>query len=149
RRPSKMRCHGCSARILRDERVCFDCGRENILSCPCCQEPMLVEQHAGLLLDICRSCKGVWFDNAELEAIWLSDFDGSAHRQKDRGVLAFGMDNFAANVAGELLSETIFSMSSEVIKSTPSDVLDGAIDGSSAVLEAIISAIAEGIFGNL
>ena len=37
--------------------------------CPCCQSQMQVFHAAGLELDVCPDCRGVWFDGGELEAV--------------------------------------------------------------------------------
>ena len=63
-------CLGCHAPIDRDAEKCEACGRRNALHCPMCDREMDRREHAGLILDFCKHCHGVWFDNAELSAIW-------------------------------------------------------------------------------
>ena len=61
-------------------------------------------EHAGLILDFCRHCHGVWFDNAELSAIWRVNLSaGRMPRSKNR---ASAGDVAAA--AGEGLVEAMF-----------------------------------------
>lgn len=63
-------CIGCHAPLDRDAEKCAACGERNVLHCPQCDREMDRREHAGLILDFCRDCHGVWFDNAELSAIW-------------------------------------------------------------------------------
>jgi Zn-finger nucleic acid-binding protein len=63
-------CLGCHAPLDRDAEKCEACGERNVLHCPACDREMDRREHAGLILDFCRHCHGVWFDNAELSAIW-------------------------------------------------------------------------------
>ena len=63
-------CLGCHAPLDRDAEKCQACGERNVLHCPACDREMDRREHAGLILDFCRHCHGVWFDNAELSAIW-------------------------------------------------------------------------------
>jgi len=49
-------------------------GREKLkalhwMHCPKCGSELVEEQRAGLLLDRCPSCNGVWFDASEAEAL--------------------------------------------------------------------------------
>jgi|SRR5687768_1417316 len=66
-RPPCLECH---TPLDRDAEKCGACGRRNVLHCPMCDREMDRREHAGLILDFCKQCHGVWFDNAELSAIW-------------------------------------------------------------------------------
>ena len=48
-------------------------------------------EHVGLILDFCKHCHGVWFDNAELSAIWRVNLaitqSASARRRKGADVI--------------------------------------------------------------
>ena len=63
-------CLSCQTPLDRDAEKCVACGERNVLHCPSCDREMDRREHAGLVLDFCRHCHGVWFDNAELSAIW-------------------------------------------------------------------------------
>ncbi len=39
------------------------------LHCPVCQSPCRELLHAGLLIDMCSRCRGVWLDCGELERL--------------------------------------------------------------------------------
>ena len=42
---------------------------------------MLQVPRAGVTLDVCTVCKGVWFDHHELDAIWKMERSASATRR--------------------------------------------------------------------
>jgi len=66
----RMKCHECLATLKRNDGRCPACGRENVLHCPRCSRAMNRVSHDNLVLDVCRRCRGVWFDNTELAQIW-------------------------------------------------------------------------------
>jgi Zn-finger nucleic acid-binding protein len=102
--PFHMRCHDCHGLLDRAEEACPSCGWKNSLSCPACDRPMLAEAHAGLRLDVCRECRGVWFDHQELAEIWKDSFDTSLRtRRKDPGAVVA-----AGDVAGDVLLNSLF-----------------------------------------
>ena len=39
------------------------------MDCPACKAPMIVVERAGVELDYCLACRGVWFDADELELL--------------------------------------------------------------------------------
>lgn len=101
----RMRCHDCHAPLERAEEKCPGCGWSNVLDCPGCGRAMRVESHDGLRLDVCRDCKGVWFDHHELEAIWSASFD-RALRQRNLPRGRSLAD--AAEETGDVLLDTLF-----------------------------------------
>jgi Zn-finger nucleic acid-binding protein len=66
----KPPCHGCGTPLARGDAACGACSRANRIACPQCDEETERVAHDGLTLDVCRRCKGVWFDHAEIESIW-------------------------------------------------------------------------------
>jgi len=74
----RMACRGCEARIQRAAAECDGCGHKNVIDCPLCDRPMERESSTGLRLDVCRSCRGAWFDNDQLRAIWLAQLPAAA-----------------------------------------------------------------------
>ncbi len=66
----RAQCHACRAFLDRDEPKCGACGARARLNCPACDTRMLWARRSELTLDVCKQCKGVWFDHHELEAIW-------------------------------------------------------------------------------
>lgn len=100
-----MRCHDCHALLDRAEEKCPSCGWQNVLECPSCARPMKTEAHAGLRLDVCRHCKGIWFDRHELEEIWGASFDRSLQKRNlSRGDAVAG----AADATGDVLFTALF-----------------------------------------
>ena len=40
------------------------------MNCPVCDTAMVVLEHAGIEVDFCSSCRGVWLDHGELELLF-------------------------------------------------------------------------------
>jgi Zn-finger nucleic acid-binding protein len=128
-------CQGCQAPLDRNAEKCPACGRRNVLDCPVCDEPMERRPHEGLVLDICARCHGVWFDNAELSAIWrlrLGEATAAARRR--------GSGSDAMAVGGDVLLSTMFW--------TPDLVVYGGMAAGHAVGAAaeVVGGAAEGVF---
>src|SRR5690606_38975333 len=51
-------------------------GRENFMQCPKCAGTMVAVEHAGVTVDRCAACGGLWFD--ALEHLTLMKVDGAA-----------------------------------------------------------------------
>jgi len=93
-------CAGCHTPLDRDAAKCAVCGRPNVLDCPVCDQAMERREHAGLVLDLCRRCHGVWFDNAELSAIWRMNLAAATARR--------GRGSKALAAGGDVLLEAMF-----------------------------------------
>lgn len=79
-------CHGCHGTLDREAESCPTCGTALVLDCPACENPMKVEAHGGMRLDVCHGCRGVWFDHHEIGRIWGPSFDRALReRGTDRG----------------------------------------------------------------
>ena len=39
------------------------------MDCPACKGAMVVAEHAGIEVDYCTECRGVWFDSGELDLL--------------------------------------------------------------------------------
>jgi Zn-finger nucleic acid-binding protein len=159
----RMQCHGCHAPMERNAASCLACSWKNTIDCPVCQRAMEPQTHEGLRLDACRTCKGVWFDHVELEAIWKLSA-GAAQRGGQRGTslsapsaaaedgaivlihaLAYSPDLvlYGARAAGYAVSG-----SAEVLANAPeaaAGLLAGAGDAAAGVFEAILD-IVSGLF---
>ena len=77
----RMQCPDCSTYLGRDDVVCTNCRRSNVLACPKCAQQMHVAFHDGIRLDACINCKGVWFDRHELEHIWRIKLEAALKRR--------------------------------------------------------------------
>lgn len=94
-------CHGCHAPLDRDADACPACGTKNEISCPMCDTRMERRAHAGLTLDVCARCRGVWFDHAELRSVWSLALSRVVEQRTGRGTQA-------AAIAGDVLLESLF-----------------------------------------
>jgi Zn-finger nucleic acid-binding protein len=76
-----MQCHSCHASMSRNDERCPACGWKNVLLCPVCQRTLAPVFRDGLRIDICRQCRGAWFDNVELAEIWNRSVSALARRR--------------------------------------------------------------------
>jgi hypothetical protein len=44
--------------------------------------------HDDLVVDVCRRCKGVWFDHHEIDAIWTLERDRLVAKYREQGKVA-------------------------------------------------------------
>lgn len=77
---SRMQCHSCHASMARNLGKCTACGWKNVLDCPSCEKALTPLQRDGLKIDVCKSCRGAWFDNSELAEIWNRSVSAAAAR---------------------------------------------------------------------
>ena len=95
----RMKCHSCQASFERNQPACPACGWRNELHCPACTRPLQAVEQAGLKLDACPRCRGVWFDNVELARLWNVKVDarasaGGAARPGERRTDGFFLGDF-------------------------------------------------------
>jgi Zn-finger nucleic acid-binding protein len=102
--PVRPPCHGCGALLDRNAEQCPVCGHRNVLRCPSCDQEMERRAHAGLVLDLCRNCQGVWFDNAELSELWRLNLAAATERASKRP----GRGADALVVGGDVLLHSLF-----------------------------------------
>ena len=133
-------CLGCHAPLDRDEEKCAVCGERNVLHCPSCDREMDRREHAGLILDFCRDCHGVWFDNAELSAIWRVNLSAGRNLPRNRRTTA--TDVAAATADG--LVEAMF-WSPHLVVYGGAAVIDLVGHAAGPAAEAVGGA-AEGVF---
>jgi len=119
----QMRCHACQEPMDRNADACCHCGWDNRIPCPGCGATMPQTTIAGLHLDFCRRCKGVWFDNIELSEIW------------NRGLSELGPKAPGSGRLAAVGEETVGSFV-DIIISAP----DGAVYGAQAAGEMISAA---------
>jgi Zn-finger nucleic acid-binding protein len=89
----RMKCHECHASFDRNQKTCPACGWVNRLSCPSCRSKLQVVEQGALRLDACAKCRGVWFDNVELAAVWNGQVDALAKRAGQSVVRGSGTDD--------------------------------------------------------
>lgn len=69
-------CPKCEHPMTRNSAKCGSCGRENLIECPGCGSALERVQGEGFTVDVCQDCRGVWFDNIDLSAVWNLQFQG-------------------------------------------------------------------------
>ncbi|MCR9094630.1 MAG: zf-TFIIB domain-containing protein [bacterium] len=72
-------CPECMARNVDDARFCLACGvafapsthesQVSELQCPCCETLMFVREVAGLLVQECAKCRGLWAETDVFESL--------------------------------------------------------------------------------
>lgn len=97
----KPPCHGCGSPLDRDAAICAACGRKNTITCPTCDATMERSEHGALALDLCRKCRGVWFDNAELKAVWQLNLSVAMAKRSTRR-------REVTEVGGDVLLHSLF-----------------------------------------
>ena len=137
---------------------CPSCGWRNVINCPSCDRPLHPETHDGLRLDVCRSCRGVWFDHVELAEIWRLTLNASQHRSvrgksSVAGDVGFGAAEalaysphlfiYGAQTAGMGIEAGAHALSNapEVVVAA----IEGAGDAAEGIFHAVMEII-EGIF---
>ena len=85
---ARAACHSCHTPIDRDMNRCASCGSRNMIECPVCERALEPQTYQTVRLDVCKSCRGVWFDHAELAAIWKLSLGTAVARGKDAGLAA-------------------------------------------------------------
>ena len=130
-------CQKCRTPLDRNAEKCGVCGRKNVLRCPVCDREMERRPVQGVMLDLCRKCQGVWFDNAELTSIWRMNTMALAAAKRRGGV------SNAADIGASVAFETMFW--------APDLVMYGgyaAAQGLGAAAE-VAGGAAEGIFSTI
>ncbi len=130
----RAQCHACRAFLDRDESECGACGARARLNCPACDTTMLRARRSELTLDVCKQCKGVWFDHHELEAIWKLKRDQLVAKHRRRGKLAHAADA----EAGALLFESV--LWAPELLAAPGYAAAAAAEAAPAVGEAVSEA---------
>ncbi len=68
-------CSACGHAMTRNSAKCGACGHENKINCPSCNSELERAQSELFTVDVCRSCRGVWFDNIDLSQVWNLQFE--------------------------------------------------------------------------
>ncbi|MEE9231595.1 MAG: zf-TFIIB domain-containing protein [Acidobacteriota bacterium] len=70
-------CPECKHPITRNSAKCGSCGHKNIIDCPVCGSKLGRAQSDRFVVDVCKACRGVWFDNIDLSEVWNLQFRDS------------------------------------------------------------------------
>ena len=156
---ARAQCHACHAHVARDTDRCEACGQKTVFDCVSCQQPMQQVRHGDVTIDVCKRCKGVWFDHHEVALIWDARWRQALERQRTRTGLSTADDGavtlmhalayspdivfLGAHAAGHVLAG-----SAETLARAP-ELLGAAgevaADAAASVFETIVSIVA-GIF---
>jgi Zn-finger nucleic acid-binding protein len=147
-------CHSCHTPIDRNAHECASCGCRNTIDCPACQQTLEPQTYQNIRLDVCKSCRGVWFDRAELAAIWKLRLEKGMTRHGGtglttpadaRGLLVVDALLYMPDVLflGARAAGYAISGAAEAVAS--SGVAGGVADAAGSVFEAILEIIG-GIF---
>ncbi len=71
-------------RLKDDNVVVLTKKPVDILHCPHCQLPMDILKDAGIVVDWCKTCNGLWFDAGEVGM--LKEIISSSHGQTKEGL---------------------------------------------------------------
>ncbi len=77
-----VECESCGHLMARNAAVCSACGRENTIDCPRCGSGLERVQGENFTLDVCQKCRGVWFDNIDLSAVWNLQFESLSRDER-------------------------------------------------------------------
>ncbi len=66
----RVECPKCGDSLSRNVERCGRCGWRNVIRCPECKSALERVETPQFTVDVCRSCRGTWFDNIELSQIW-------------------------------------------------------------------------------
>jgi len=150
----RAQCHSCGAFMARNDERCPACGTKNRIDCPICTRRLKQVEHDGLVLDVCKHCKGVWFDHHELNSIWTLERDRLVEKYRGQGKVAK-----VARDGSDVLLETLIWAPDLAFYGAiaAGEVASAAIEVAPAVLETVGEAagsvfatlieIISGIFG--
>lgn len=130
----RSQCHSCGAFFARDEAACPACGAKNRLDCPVCTRRMKQVTHDGMVLDVCKHDKGVWFDHHELNTIWELERDKLVEKYRGQGKVAK-----VARDGSDVLLETLIWAPDLAFYGAiaAGEVASTVVDAAPAVLEVV------------
>lgn len=159
--PVVAQCHECHAPLDRNAARCGACNRPNSIACPACDRTMDAQTEHGLRLDVCRDCKGVWFDHVELAAIWTLALERTAHLRpsaRRAGPGHMGVDSGAIILAdalayspelvvyGARAAGYAVATSAEALANAPeaaASFMGGVAEAAASVFEAVLGIIGD------
>lgn len=72
-------------KLEREQRAAAEAEKARLkelhwMHCPKCGQPLALEKHGTVEMDVCPSCRGLWLDAGELETILASAGKSSLFR---------------------------------------------------------------------
>jgi Zn-finger nucleic acid-binding protein len=167
----RQSCRGCGRHLAKLEHECPNCETCQVLPCLSCGRGMRLVETAGVTLDVCVPCRGVWFDRGELGLIIYNHRNELQRRIKAEGQdVALrersGLTPFdfvpdltsvgdlaagAGKVAVNFTSTAVDGGAGEVVSSAgkfAASAGDAVAEGASVAVEAVVDVVA-GIFSGL
>ena len=148
------RCHSCHAHVSRHDDKCPACGHLVTIDCPPCDHPMERTVRGSLTLDVCRKCKGVWFDHHELEQIWKDELGKAIESRSVSGEMTRGdvlaeslMWNPYLMFYGVDAAAHVLAAGAQGLTNAP-EAIAGAVDVAGEAAASVFEVIA-GIIGEL
>ncbi|MGH7612782.1 MAG: zf-TFIIB domain-containing protein [Gemmatimonadales bacterium] len=149
----RMKCHSCHASLERNAARCPACGWENVLQCPTCGRALQAVERGGVKLDVCRRCRGAWFDNGELAVIWNRQVGALARHPVSTGDIAanyFLLDAFLIAPDLALHSAVGGAAAVDAVASAGgiAEIAGGVVEGTGELAGSVFETIA-GLIGDL
>jgi Zn-finger nucleic acid-binding protein len=146
-----MSCRRCQALFDRNLEACPVCKTKNQIDCPRCAAPLERREAPGLRIDLCRGCRGSWFDNVELAQIWNLRVDAAGKRglpARSRttdyflleSVLLFG-DPFLSPLGGAIGSSAGQALAGADLAGVAADAVESTGSLAGSVFETIAHVI--------
>lgn len=128
-------CHSCHALYERTLDTCPACGRVASFRCPECERRMDRVKRDGHAFDVCRNCKGVWFDHHEIASIWTMAIAASLATKS-------ALPAAASNDAGFLLDALLFAPDLAVVPlHIAGEVASAAVEVAGHAPETMVAAV--------
>ncbi len=143
----RAQCHSCRAFLDRDRSVCGACGAKIQLACPACERPLLRVPRAGVTLDVCAACEGVWFDHHELDVIWKMERNAVATHGGGQKISEVIVDALLwANPDAAFIGAATAAHIADAAADTAPALLESVSEAAGNVFESLVEIVA-GIFG--
>ena len=151
----RSQCHSCGSVVDRDAAACPACDYPNDLRCPKCQKSMERASHESVVLDMCTSCRGVWFDRHEVAAVWTLVLTTAVQRVAptavpdgtsgavDAGAALLDILSYSPDVAVAIVEGTgpALGASVELLSAAP-EAAGAVAEAAGAVFEVLIEIVA-------
>jgi len=142
----KMNCHTCHELMDRNVDNCPSCGAPNTLDCPGCNKKMKAVTYKNMKLDVCDSCKSVWFDEIELSELWNMNLDKLA-KKRNLGLIAPDALDGGVELFLDVMmwNPGLIAQGTEVIMGAGGKLLDaaGSLDNAPEIAGNVIEASGE------
>lgn len=152
-------CRNCEALFDQVRERCRVCLKPQAIGCVRCLMPMEMLEVAGVALDVCRTCRLVWFDRGELGLLLRRHAgalqQGLTHRPRSALASHFGSsllhhpDAFSggfdlARVGGDIASRVVSEGGASAVVEVAASAGEAAVELSAGAIEVLV-----GILGDI